>query len=286
MSKTEGIKKHESRIEALAVKLDSTRTNLSCLETRAAELRNWLKGQPLSADALEARGRTLEHASKTSELEGLTGVVSDARQQVASLEKELEALKATKFASADILEDRKNSYRAVLGEWNEAGATEKTLLSQREQASQESADNKRALTVAEGKQRQALSMGEVSAAGKDVTAAAQKKADADALVCNIDSALVRLGKHKDDVRKRLATAEKELWRAQSAALVESLLGEVWFADCKGRLTAAYAASVRAGDAFDFGRFLASVALGGELVDMQAEQAAHVLSLGIVEGITR
>jgi len=289
MTDTENILEHEARIADIDAQLSGAREEEARLAKQALDVKNWLKGHgSMSSDELKAQALTAKHASATAELAQLTDTVQAAKQRVADMESERDALNAVSFASGDLLSARKASYQVVRDEWNSVLADEQTLIAQRDAAAPERGRIASKLTAAQAAQRRALSMDEVSAAGKEITSVAQEKADLDALISNIETALARGGDRKNELRRRLAAAERELWRAQSAAALDALRADIAFADTVHALKVAYAAAIRGGDAFDLGIFLASVVKDGGVFNgpaINALQDELGRAWGIVEGVT-
>lgn len=258
MNQYENIASHEADVQALEAKLSAALADQAKLNTRRAELRNWLAGHDFSAQELEARGVTAKHAAYRQELAQLDERILGAKTTVESLEATRNYLKGGQFQAAEVLGARKVAYASILGEWTALLESDAALILQREQTSEEGRDAKSVLSAAASKKAKALSIADVAAADKEVVAATQRQTYVDELLRNIDALLAKNGAAKDAVRARLRAAERALWQAQSAALLKELRGQSWYADCERALIGAFAAAMKSGDAFDLGRFLAAV----------------------------
>ena len=292
MSQHEKIQSHQAGIQRLESQLSAALTDQAKFNTRRAELRNWLAGHDFSAQELEARGVTAKHAAYRQELAELDERIREAKSTVKSLEETRNYLKGIQFQAAEVLGARKAAYATILGEWTNLLESDAALIAQREQASEEGRGIKRVLRESERLKAMALSVAEVATADKTVAEASQRQAHVDDLIRNIDTRLAKNGTAKDAVRARLREAERELWRAQSAALLEDMRSQSWYAECETALLGAFGASLKSGDAFDLGRFLAVVFSGRQddaridpavITGIQGELAGN---LGIDEGVAR
>lgn len=262
MNRYENIALHEADTKALEAKLSAALADQAKLNTRRAELRNWLAGHDLfSVQELEARGVAAKHAAYRQELTQVDERLREAKTTVDGLEATRNYMKGVQFQAAEVLGARKAAYASILNEWTALLESDAALIAQGEQVAEEGHGVKRVLREAERLKAMALSVAEVATADKTVAEASQRKAHIDDLIRNIDARLTKNGTAKDAVRTRLRDAERQLWRAQSAALLEDMRGQSWYAQCESALLGAFGASLKSGDAFDLGRFLAVVFSG-------------------------
>lgn len=292
MSQHEKIQLHQADIQRLESQLSAVLAAQAKLNARRSELRNWLAGHDFSAQELEARGVLEKHAAYRQELAELDERIREAKSTVKSLEETRNYLKGVQFQAAEVLGAHKAAYATILGEWTALLESDAALIAQREQASEEGSGIKRVLRAGERLKAMALSVAEVATADKTVAEASQRLAHVDDLIRNIDTRLAKNGTAKDAVRARLREAERELWRAQSAALLEDMRSQSWYAECETALLGAFGAALKSGDAFDLGRFLAVVFSGRQddaridpavITGIQGELAGN---LGIDEGVAR
>lgn len=261
MSEPEMIQQHESAIQAIKERLSAARDEQTALNKRRAEVRNWLAGHNFSQQELEARGAATQYAEHNAELLQLDESLSAAKLQIQGLEEALATQRSASFSAADTLGARLADHGAIRRELEALLQSDAALIAQREAAAKDGACIKDALRVAEMKKAAAMSIDDVTVAGKEVVAASQRQADIQALLRNIDSRLVSNGASKDELRKRLSISERVLWQAQAVHLCELLRSQPWYAECERLLVGSYAASVMAGQAFDLGRYLAGVISG-------------------------
>lgn len=256
------IQEHVQGIAEQEAKLASARTKRDKMVARRREVRNWLAGhRQMSADQLEAMGVKPQFSSYQVEDQELARSIEQAGQALTRMESELLEQRSASFPAAFVLEDRKGRYTSLRDELANLFQKDGDLIARRNEACKESARTQGALRAAKERKARAISVDEMTVSDQAFSDAGRRHDMVQELIRNLDTMLVENGTAKDQVRERLRVAECELWRAQSAAVIESIRGKSWFEEHQEMMTDAFASALMSGDAFDLGRFLAVVFTG-------------------------
>ncbi|MDD2991114.1 MAG: hypothetical protein PHI64_19440 [Zoogloea sp.] len=256
------IQKHVQGIAELEAQLASAQTERDKLVARRREVRNWLAGhRQMSADQLETIGVKQQFSSYQVEDEDLARSLEQAGQVLTRMESELLERRSASFPAALVLEDKKGRYTSLRDELAKLFQKDGDLIARRDEACKESARTQGALRAAKERKARAMSVDEMTVSDQAFSEAGRRHDMVQELLRNLDTMLVDNGSAKSQVRDRLRMAECELWRAQSAAVIESIRGKPWFEEYQEMMTDAFASALMSGDAFDLGRFLAVVFTG-------------------------